>query len=96
MAEIIPFRGLRYNQNKIDDIADVITPPYDVISSQAQETYYLKSDYNIIRLILGKEFPGDDHDNNKYKRAADFYKKWIEYGVLKQEDKPSIYIYEQE
>ena len=32
MAEIAPFRGLRYNQEMIPDLAQVVIPPYDVIS----------------------------------------------------------------
>ncbi|MFH0924199.1 MAG: DUF1015 domain-containing protein [bacterium] len=95
MADIIPFKGLRYNLKKISDIAKVVTPPYDVISQEAQEAYYLKSDYNIIRLILGKELPEDSESINKYTRASGFYKEWTDTGVLKQDEKPGIYIYEQ-
>ena len=36
MAEIAPFRGLRYNQDIIPDLAEVVIPPYDVISPEEQ------------------------------------------------------------
>ena len=32
MAEIIPFRALRYDPHRIPDLAQVVTPPYDIIS----------------------------------------------------------------
>ncbi|MFN3532106.1 MAG: DUF1015 domain-containing protein [Candidatus Brocadia sp.] len=96
MAIIKPFRGLRYNQDIIRDISSVVTPPYDVISPQDQERYYQIHPNNIIRLDLGKDFPGDTEENNKYTRAAEFLKSWREKGILKQEDAPAIYIYDQE
>lgn len=96
MAIIKPFRGLRYNQDIIRDISSVVTPPYDVISPQDQERYYQIHPNNIIRLDLGKDFPGDTEENNKYTRAAEFLKSWREKGILKQEDVPAIYIYDQE
>ncbi|MFQ5835079.1 MAG: DUF1015 family protein, partial [bacterium] len=40
MAEIKPFRGVIYNQEKIKDLARVMTPPYDVISPLEQQLYY--------------------------------------------------------
>jgi uncharacterized protein (DUF1015 family) len=73
-----------------------MTPPYDVISPQEQERYYQIHPNNIIRLDLGKDFPGDTEEYNKYTRAAEFLKSWREKGILKQEDTPAIYIYDQE
>jgi uncharacterized protein (DUF1015 family) len=37
MAFIQPFRGLRYNPQKISDLASVMSLPYDVLSSQDRE-----------------------------------------------------------
>ncbi|MDN3514640.1 MAG: DUF1015 domain-containing protein [Candidatus Brocadia sp.] len=96
MAIIKPFRGLRYNQDVVKDISAVVTPPYDVISPQEQERYYQIHPNNIIRLDLGKDLPGDTEDANKYTRAAEFLKSWRESGILKQENAPAIYIYDQE
>ncbi|OHB40197.1 MAG: hypothetical protein A2Y11_01235 [Planctomycetes bacterium GWC2_39_26] len=96
MAVIKPFRGLRYNQDIIKDISSVVTPPYDVISPQDQERYYQIHPNNIVRLDLGKDIPGDDEKTNKYTRAAEFLNKWEKTGILKQEDSPAIYIYDQE
>ncbi|MCF6157257.1 MAG: DUF1015 domain-containing protein [wastewater metagenome] len=96
MAVIKPFRGLRYNQDAITDISSVVTPPYDVISAHDQEWYYQMHPHNIIRLDLGKDMPGDTEEVNKYTRAAEFLKNWRKNEVLKQEDAPAVYIYEQE
>ncbi|MFH1238906.1 MAG: DUF1015 family protein, partial [bacterium] len=66
MAKIFPFKGLRYNQEKITDMSKVVSPPYDIISKDAQEHYYELSPYNIIRLILNKKEAADNEENNTY------------------------------
>ncbi len=38
----------------------------------------------------------DDDDNNQYTRAADYLKRWIEKGVLKQDSAETIYAYVQD
>ncbi len=96
MAEILPFRGIRYNKDNVGSLEVVTAPPYDVISSQDRDRLYEKNDYNVIRLILGKEFPGDDKRNNRYSRAANFLHDWLKEGILKEDAQESIYVYEQE
>lgn len=96
MLEIRPFPGIVYNSGKIDDLAKVTTPPYDVISPEEQDFYYSLDPYNIIRIILGKGFPGDNHKENKYSRAAKFFRDWLKVGILKKEKDPAIYVYDQE
>jgi len=96
MANIIPFRGIFYNQEKIKELSRVVAPPYDVISGEAQERYYEMSQYNVIRLILGKDFPGDNEANNRYTRAGQFFQSWLEEGILIRDESPSIYLLEEE
>jgi uncharacterized protein (DUF1015 family) len=95
MAEIIPFCGLRYNKDIVGDLSKVMTPPYDIISSVEQQQFYSMNDYNIIRLELGKENPGDNEKNNKYTRAAEYLENWIDEKVLVRDSLPSFYIYQQ-
>lgn len=96
MAVIIPIKGLRYNPRKIENMADVVTPPYDVIDAAAQERYYKRNPYNIIRLEYSKILSGDDDKNNRYTRAAKDYRDWLRESILIREPEPAIYLYEQE
>ena len=96
MATILPFKGLRYNPEKIKDISKVITPPYDVISEEERDGYYELHPNNIIRLILGKSSPDDDQSNNKYTRSAEFFDTWRREEILTRETEPALYIYAQE
>jgi len=96
MTTIVPFRGLRYNQDKIKEVSTVVTPPYDIIDEAAQARYYADNPVNVIRLELGLIFPEDTPNNNRYSRAAQYLQKWMDDQTLKAEDKPSLYLYQQD
>jgi len=95
MVEIFPFRGVTFNQEKVDDLSQVVTQPYDKIDESMQETYYRRSDYNIVRIIRGREEAGDNEPDNKYTRAAGYFNSWLQEGILCQADTPGIYAYHQ-
>jgi len=96
MLVIRPFRGIIYNQERIGDVGKVVAPPYDVISPSDQKEYYQSHPYNIIRIILGKEYPGDNDKENKYTRAGRYFREWLSSGILKRDSHTAIYVYEQE
>ena len=76
MAGVKPLRGIRYNSVAAGNLAPLVTPPYDVISEEAQARYYAHSPYNIIRLELGLDEPDDTTLNNRYTRAASTFAEW--------------------
>src|SRR5438067_8403082 len=95
MANIFPFSALRYNPTKVRP-KDVLTQPYDKITPAMQETYYGRSPYNLVRVILGKAEAGDDGNKNVYSRAAEYLRRWQEGGALASDAEPSIYFCSQE
>ena len=96
MVDIVPFRGLLFNQGKIGSLDQVIAPPYDVISPKQQDTLYKKNPYNVVRLILEKQYPEDDEKENRYTRSSAIFNKWIEDEVLVKDKQLGFYIYRQE
>ena len=92
MAEIAPFKGILYNQNIIESMTDVVTPPFDIISPKEQELFHRQHPHNMIRLILGQTSPDDTPDNNRYTRAAAFFDQWLAQGVLRRDDRPALYM----
>jgi len=94
MAEIFPFRALRYAPARVE-LARVVTQPYDKITPAMRESYYSASPYNLVRIILGKSNPSDAEGNNVYTRAADNLNSWRSQGILAQDSTPSIYLYSQ-
>lgn len=96
MAKIIPLKGTLYNNDKIKDLSKVMAPPYDVISSEEQDNLYNSNPHNIIRILLGKDSPGDNEKENRYIRASRFLKDWQKEEVLKRDKEESFYVYLQE
>jgi uncharacterized protein (DUF1015 family) len=82
-----PFRALRYDTSRVA-AADVVAPPYDVISDAARLELLKRSPYNVVRLIL----PGAGHEAE----AAETLARWIAEGVLVREPRPSAWWLEQE
>ncbi len=95
MAEIRPFRGIRYNLTKLPQLEEVITPPYDVIDSNGQDRLHKRNPYNIVRLEYGKKFPSDNENNNNYTRAEKNLTEWLEQDILCADKHPAYYLYEQ-
>lgn len=96
MAVIAPFKGITYNPEKFSDISSLVSPPYDVISQKDQDKYYLKNDYNIVRIILGKDMPNDNENSNKYTRASQYLKSWIEEKIFIEDKEPCMYVHSQQ
>ncbi|MEW6519250.1 MAG: DUF1015 domain-containing protein [Thermodesulfobacteriota bacterium] len=92
MAKIVPFRGLRYNPEKIDHLEDVVTPPYDVIDEKAQGALRAKNPYNMIQLDLTKH-AGVAPAAGRYEEAKNLFDRWQEEGVLIRDQEPAIYLY---
>ena len=96
MAKIFPFKGTHFDSTKTGDFTSVTTLPYDRVTPELQDKYYGASDYNIVRIIKGREFPDDAPENNVYTRAGETLKQLLESGVLVEDAKPTIYFYHQE
>src|ERR1700723_2614695 len=100
MADIIPFRAFRYADDQGKDpqrlsLAQVVTQPYDKITSALQDRYYAASPYNLVRIILGRHEADDNPANNVYSRAASYFSDWRQRGILRQDSRPSLYVYSQ-
>ena len=94
MAEIIPFKALRYDPDQVK-LEDVLTQPYDKITPEMQSKYYERSTHNLVRIILGKAGETDTDAFNVYTRAAEYLHDWRSGGILKQDPDAGIYAYSQ-
>tara|TARA_Y100000768_G_C23963335_1_gene676586 strand:- start:324 stop:1595 length:1272 start_codon:yes stop_codon:yes gene_type:complete len=92
MAQLRPFKGIRYNQEISGDLTKNVCPPFDSISETLQEKLYKISEYNTVRLELGIRGMYED----PYFSAAEIQNSWLKNEVLTQDDSPSIYVTEEE
>ncbi len=95
MADVQPLHGLRYQTDRVRDLAQVLSPPFDVIDTDAQKRYYERNPYNVIRLELGEQYPTDTLLNTVYTRAATTLSEWRLDGILRQEPALCYYLYQQ-
>ena len=95
MANIKPFRGVRYNMGRFSDAANLISQPYDRVRYGLQDVYYGLSDFNVVRIIKNKEQDGDGPTNNVYTRASDNFQRWLRDDVLRRDEAPALYVYHQ-
>jgi uncharacterized protein (DUF1015 family) len=89
VADIQPFRGIRYRVSDAD-LTKVLAPPYDIIPPAYQEELYRRDPRNIVRVELNRT-PGD----GAYEDAKKTYEQWLREGVLVPEEKPALYVLEQ-
>ena len=90
MAEIRPFRGLRYDPTAVDP-DNVLSPPYDVVGDAAEAALLSRSPYNAAHVELA---PGEPE--GRFERAAEALRRWQADGQLVRDPEPAFYLYEQE
>ncbi len=86
---LAPFRGIRYARDRVSGIADVTSPPYDVITDGILDHLRAADPHNVVRLIL----PGQGADASE--AAASLLREWLSAGVLIRDRLPALYLYEQ-
>jgi uncharacterized protein (DUF1015 family) len=94
MATIKPFRAQRFSPSA-GELAHLVAPPYDVISSQGREELGGLSPYNTVWLTLPEAEPDDRSKFVKYGRSSSRLTAWREDGTLVVDDRPNLYRYRQ-
>ncbi len=89
MAEIQPFRALRFTE-RAGDIASLVCPPRGAAGKEERRALLQKNLYNIVRLELPQE--GDD----PCAAAGATPHRWISGGILRRDTDPGFYLYEKE
>jgi uncharacterized protein (DUF1015 family) len=85
MADIQPFRALRYDPDRTGGLQDVVAPPYDVIDEAQRSALQSKSPYNIVGIDLPEG--GDD----RYDHAAELLEAWRRDGVIVEDDQAALW-----
>ncbi|MBO0806200.1 MAG: DUF1015 domain-containing protein [Nocardiopsaceae bacterium] len=94
--ELKPFRGIRYDPDRVGDIASITSPPYDVIGPGGLAALLGASPYNSVRLILpGSETGGPPDPSAAGALAGRRLGEWLGSGALVRDPRPALYVYEQ-
>jgi uncharacterized protein (DUF1015 family) len=90
---LAPFRGVRYAEDRVSGLAEVTSPPYDVIAADIEHQLFARDPHNIVRLILPRHPAGQP--GSPYDDAAAELAGWREAGILVTDPVPGLYVYEQ-
>ena len=95
MSVVKPFKALRPVKNKASKIA---SPPYDVLNSDEARKIAKKNDITFLHINKPEiDLPPeiDIHSNEVYQKGAENLQKYIQEGLLIQDEKECFYIYRQ-
>lgn len=81
-----PFRALRYDVGAAGPLDDLVAPPYDVITAEANARLAARSPWNVVRLVRPE----------RPQQAARALADWLERGVLVREERPALWLLEEE
>jgi uncharacterized protein (DUF1015 family) len=92
MAEIQPLNALHYDLSVVGWLADVTSPPYDVIDAGQREELLRRSPFNVVAVDLPK---GEPDGRDAYAVAADLFEAWQLQGAVVRDSQPAIWAHTQ-
>jgi uncharacterized protein (DUF1015 family) len=95
VAQIRPFRGVRFSRRRGSDISNLIAPPYDVLNEQDRARLQAKDPHNIVTVDLPHVPPKSAGPDEAYDKANINLKAWLRSGVLERDGRPALYPYTQ-
>jgi uncharacterized protein (DUF1015 family) len=89
---LAPFRALRFDPDLVR-LGDVLAPPYDVIDSSMLDELERREPHNVVRLTLPRDDAGP---GSRYRAAAHLLAQLRDDAVLRADQRPGLYVYEQD
>ncbi len=86
MAVVRPFRAVRYVEDRAGPLADLVSPPYDVIGPDERLEHLRRSPYNVVHLTL----PDSEEE------ASRAWAGWLDEGVLAHDPEPAFWALSQD
>ncbi|MDQ6937284.1 MAG: DUF1015 domain-containing protein [Actinomycetota bacterium] len=94
MADVRPLRGIRFDP-RVVHLGGVLAPPYDVIDETQRDELYARDLRNVVRIDFGSDLAGDEAGiGDRYTRAAEHLRAWLDLGVLVRDAEPAFYVTE--
>jgi uncharacterized protein (DUF1015 family) len=93
MADVQPLRALHYDPAVAGPLADVVSPPYDVIDSEQRAALLERSPFNVVAIDLPQSEPGG---GDQYQAAEQLFESWQLQGVLVRDSVPALWAHTQD
>ena len=96
MVVFRPFRGWKYNPDVVGDLAEVVCPPYDLITPELQESLRRRNPYNVVHLEAGEGLDWTRlygaGGGNLYRDTTALFEDWLGKRVLTRDGEPCFYL----
>jgi uncharacterized protein (DUF1015 family) len=93
MADVKPFRAVRYDTHLTGPLSSVVSPPYDVIDEAYRAKLASRSAFQFVHVDLPTAVVPGEAADARYRRAAATYESWKRSGVLRADEAPGFYVY---
>jgi uncharacterized protein (DUF1015 family) len=90
MADVLPFRALHYDLERVGGLQAVAAPPYDVIDAEQRAALLARSPHNVVEIDLPLS------NGDPYEHAAGVFAAWRRDGVLVRDEQPALWALEQQ
>ena len=91
MPNVQPFKALVYSEKNRNDLSDLISPPYDVLSHEQFLAMKAKNKFQSVRLCIAE----DSADPDRYKKMKNLLGEWKQAGVMTHQSQPAFYLIEE-
>jgi hypothetical protein len=97
MSHVRPFRGVRFDLSRVgNDLSSVCCPPESELTPPRRRALLQRNPWNFLRARLGVEDADQKIPASEVRQRGDrIVKRWLEEGVLVQDEVPSFYLYRQ-
>jgi uncharacterized protein (DUF1015 family) len=93
MADIRPFRAIRYARKPEYPLSNLIAPPYDVLDDGQKRALQARHPNNIVTIDLPFTPPKSVGPDSVYEQANMTLRAWLESGILAQDRRQAMYPY---
>jgi uncharacterized protein (DUF1015 family) len=90
MADVQPLRALHYEPAVAGPLADVVSPPYDVIDASQRAALIARSPFNVAAVDLPQGEP------DPYAAARELFESWQVQGAVVRDEQPAIWAHTQD
>jgi uncharacterized protein (DUF1015 family) len=96
MAEIVPFRGVRFTARSGAPLSALLAPHYHLVSPQGREVLLARDRHNIAHLTMGDwgdagAAGGAGGGGSRYAGVAETWAGWLAEGVLRRDAAAALY-----
>lgn len=92
MLRLEPLRAWRFVARMVSALGAVTSPPYDVLEPALVRRLTDRDLHNMVRLTVPRD---PELGPDRYNRAAERLSRWQRDGVVVQDQRPALYVYEQ-